>query len=355
MKVNYKQLIFAREYRGYTQTELASNIKGLSQSNLSKFEKGFGPLSDDILEKIIIFLGFPVKFYETKISNKVEIAHYRKRSALTKAEKSRIEYTNKLIGYILDKMSESIILPDFTFKVLNVDDGFDPKSIALYTRKFLKLGDEPVTDICSILEENGIIIVEYDAKNDNFDGVSFMTDNGYHIIIINKSFSNDRKRYTIAHELGHIIMHMSPDFIISDYRDIEKEADIFASEFLMPSEIIKNSLLNLKLSSLSSLKQYWLTSMASIIRKAKDLGYISKDRYQIFNIEMSRRGFKKQEPIKVYIDSPTIFRDAYQIHIKDLCYTDDELVKAFNLPIDIIREIASQKNNIISIRPIKAV
>ena len=48
MEINYKQIIFAREYRGYSQTELASKIVGLSQSNLSKYEKGIGPLSTDV-------------------------------------------------------------------------------------------------------------------------------------------------------------------------------------------------------------------------------------------------------------------------------------------------------------------
>ena len=59
MEINYKQIIFAREYRGYSQTELASKIVGLSQSNLSKYEKGIGPLSTDVLNRIIDFLGFP--------------------------------------------------------------------------------------------------------------------------------------------------------------------------------------------------------------------------------------------------------------------------------------------------------
>ena len=67
MEINYKQLIFAREYRKYTQTDLASHITGLSQSNLSKFEKGLGTLSDDIVQKIISFLDFPEKFFIKRI------------------------------------------------------------------------------------------------------------------------------------------------------------------------------------------------------------------------------------------------------------------------------------------------
>ena len=62
-------------------------------------------------------------------------------------------------------------------------------------------------------------------------------------MIINGNRSNDRKRLDIAHELGHILMHLFPNIAIPSYRDKEKEAFRFAAEFLMPEKEIKNSLL----------------------------------------------------------------------------------------------------------------
>lgn len=78
MELNHKQLTFAREYRGYSQTDLASKIPGLSQSNLSKFEKGLSTLSDDLKMKIVDFLNFPAAFFCQKISNTIENPHYRR-------------------------------------------------------------------------------------------------------------------------------------------------------------------------------------------------------------------------------------------------------------------------------------
>ena len=266
MEINYKQIIFAREYRGYSQTELASKIVGLSQSNLSKYEKGIGPLSTDVLNRIIDFLGFPTDFYEKKISNIAENAHYRRKKGMTKNERSQIDLSNKLLGYIVDQMGESVEFPDMSFRMIDLEDGYTPETVAQYTRKYLGLKDEPVRNIFSLLERNGIIIIELDYDVDLFDGVSFLTDGGYYVIIINKNFSNDHKRFTLAHELGHLIMHTSNEFLISEYRDKEDEANRFASEFLMPSDAISNSLRGLKLQYLVELKRYWLTSMASIVR-----------------------------------------------------------------------------------------
>ena len=84
--MNYGQLTFAREYRGYSQTELASKIPGLSQSNLSKYEKGVGQLSDEIIAKIVDVLQFPSSFFEKSIYNTVNIAHYRKRASINKKD-----------------------------------------------------------------------------------------------------------------------------------------------------------------------------------------------------------------------------------------------------------------------------
>ncbi|WP_099465196.1 helix-turn-helix domain-containing protein [Parabacteroides provencensis] len=348
--INYKQVTFAREYRKLTQSDLAKEIKGLSQPNLSKFEKGLGYLSDDVLSKIFNYLGFPDAFFELTISNNIENAHYRRKASVLKSERDQIELSNKMIGYLIDRMGESIDFPSFNFKFVDLEDGFTPKSVAGYARRFLRLDDRPVVEIISMLERNGIFIVELEEDVDAFDGVSFITDGGTPVIIINKNFSNDHKRYTIAHELGHIIMHLSRSFIFSEGRDKEKEANEFASEFLMPEDSIKKELWGLKLSSLIELKRFWQTSMASIVRRARDLGCINSDKYKYFNIELSRRGYKKEEPLNVYIDRPMLFKEAYRMHKEELEYSDEEIASAFKLPIDIITRFCTFNSSVFNLR-----
>ncbi len=111
---------------------------------------------------------------------------------MTKNERSQIDLSNKLLGYIVDQMG-SVEFPDMSFRMIHVEDGYTPETVAQYTRKYLGLKDEPVRNIFSLLERNGIIIIELDYDVDLFDGVSFLTDGGYYVIIINKNFSNDQK------------------------------------------------------------------------------------------------------------------------------------------------------------------
>jgi len=337
--MNNRQLTFAREFRGFSQTELANSIAGLSQSNLSKFEKGLDSLSENTQSKIIEFLGFPTEFFERKIGNTIENANYRKKATISKAVVQEFEYKCRLIGYIVDQMSEDIDWPPFTFAPLNVEEGFSPSYVANYNRKLCKLSaDAPVKDIITIVEGKGVIVYELDAY-EKFDGVSFITDNGFPIIIVNNTFSNDRKRFTIAHELGHLLLHNDSNFPVSAYRQKEKEANEFASEFLMPENEIKHSLRGLRLNDLGVLKQHWLTSMASLLRRAKDLNCIDENRYKYFLIEMSRLGYSKKEPSNVFIDEPKCFKSAYKLFTNELNYSNQELSKYFALPEDVLDEI----------------
>lgn len=341
MKLNHSQITFAREYRGMNQSELSDKIQGLSQSNLSKFEKGFDVLSDDKIEEIIRTLKFPKSFFKKKIYNDVLLAHYRIKSGVNKSVRTKLNSNNKIIAYLVDQLNESVDFPDFNFTPLNPED-YTPEQIAKHTRNFLGLKkDEPVKNIFHLLENNGIVVVELDEPEQKFDGVSIKTDNGNALIIINKHFSNDRKRFTLAHELGHTLMHNMGNFPEQNYRtqaEKENEANRFAAEFLMPAEVVQHQLRGMNLYDLAPLKKYWYTSKAALIKRAKDLKCIPENRARYFMIELSRMGERKVEKTLVSIDKPVLYRKAYDMHINTLNYTNEDLANAFSLPKDIIEK-----------------
>lgn len=65
-----RQLKFAREYRGYSQTKLCKEIEGLSQPNLSRFEKGFEEkISMDKLKEVMLLLEWPFNWLYVKSPN----------------------------------------------------------------------------------------------------------------------------------------------------------------------------------------------------------------------------------------------------------------------------------------------
>ncbi len=98
--------------------------------------------------------------------------------------------------------------------------------------------DEPIHDICGLLESCGIKILALPYSSDAFNGLSIGKDEKGPAIIINtwERISIERQIFSTAHELGHLLMHLS-DYdgkAHSEDKAQEKEADLFAGYFLMP-------------------------------------------------------------------------------------------------------------------------
>lgn len=346
-----EQLTFAREYRGLTQTALAAKVKGLSQSNLSKYEKGLGGLSDNMLSLIMSVFDFPMKFLDMNIVNKVDSKHYRKKATITVKTRNEIDRTISMIAYCFDWLSEFVELPEYTFGYYDMDSGISPEELAEHIRNKYRLGVLPICDICNFLERNGVFIYMWDCPNEEFDGVSLITDAGNHLVIVNRNRSNDRIRFTFAHELGHILMHECPSYPVFSNRDKEKEANSFASEFLIPTQMAKRNLANVKLGQLPELKKYWLVSMASLLEKAKKINAVTNEKYTSMRIEFSRRHWNKKEPYEVPIDSPTVFEQAYRLVSDSLGYSIGMISESTGLPKDVLIKIFGKSAKIISLKP----
>lgn len=141
-------------------------------------------------------------------------------------------------------------------------------------------------------------------------------------------------------------------FIVLEARDKEKEANQFAAEFLMPEREIGSALLNLKPSALPLLKRMWLTSMSSLVVRAKTLGKIDSNRYKMLMTELSRKGWRTNEPIQVELDSPTYLADAENMLQDDFNLDYTEQAKMLALPVDILRTIFQEKTTPKILKPV---
>ncbi len=163
---------------------------------------------------------------------------------------------------------------------------------------------------------------------------------GYHglvLIFVNNIMPGDRVRFTLAHELGHIVMHD----IITQEMDIE--ANEFASEFLMPAAEIKNSLQNLSLSTLANLKRYWKTSMQAMIVRAHKLNTISYNQYRYLWMKMNRFGYRLKEPIPIAPEQTSLVKELIDGCISELVYTRTELCKVLLINEDEFDELYSDQ------------
>ncbi len=330
---NPRQIELARLSRGYTQKELSSLLPNLNQSSLSKVEKGLLTVSEETLESLSKTLSYPISFFcQEELKTPMSNIYFRKRATVPQKELDRIFSDLKIILKGIDYLTEEIEVAQYNRYSFDLSaQGWTPQDVAMRMRELMKIPSGPVKDIVNLLENEGVLVYFYDCGNTKFDGLTAYTDSGIPVIFINKNMPNDRIRFTIAHEFFHLISHIPCD--IEPWRDVENEANTFASEFLMPARDCFRDLPGLSFNKLGILKAYWGVSKAAIIMRAKHLSAINESTYRYLLIELGRRNERKNETGFVEIDQPKLLPKIIDLLKSELQKTDSEIAETMNLTV----------------------
>lgn len=334
----------ARQSRGMSQKSLAEHAN-LSQGMVSKLENGIADSNAEALNKIAGALGYPVDlFYSTKraIGLPFSVHAFRKKASTPKKQIELLESEINFLILHLEKLLESVELePQLPLPYYDSDD-YSPEEIAKMIRTSWQLPRGPIDNLIELIEQSGCLIYLFDGAGNAVDGISIKSLNLPPIILLNRNSPGDRQRFTLAHELGHIIMHRYPTDTMED------EANRFAAELLMPEFDIRPDLNGrVSLKKISFLKVKWKCSMASIIMTASRVKSITSGQKTGLFVQMSRNGYRKQEPVELDFpaEKPHIIDDLIEAFIDDLNYTEEELAEILYLKIgELTRKFNLPKN-----------
>lgn len=324
---NREILALAREARGYTQSEL-SILLGIEQGSISKIENGTMSLQEHIIKRLPEVLDFPMElFFTDKKVIKVE-GYYRKKLSLPVKESKKYRALMTFVEWNINTLSDAVDFPPPNIPSWDLEVDGSISQAAKYVREFWKIPRGRINDLGTILEDNGIIIAPLDL--DNMDGFStYSSEHNLPILYINRKRPADRTRFNLAHEIFHYVSHFGKK--ISPDRDVDKEANEFASEFLMPENEIRPQLVGLSIEKLADLKRYWKVSMQSILYKAKKLGMITENQYKYLWIQMGTLGYRTTEPITIPGDNITLLKELVNTYLTDLDYKKEDLARLLNL------------------------
>ncbi|MGA7836408.1 MAG: XRE family transcriptional regulator [Ignavibacteriaceae bacterium] len=296
-----ERLKSARKMAGLSLEELANKIGGITRQALNNYEKGKRKPDSESLIKIANALGLRPEYFLRKDIVKVGVFEYRKKSKLGVKEQNKIE---ELARDIIERYIEieDILRIKNKFenplKSLIIKEPEDIEKAAKLLRDKWELGLNPIPKLIETLEEKELKVVSLEA-NENFDGLAADTGN-FPVIMVNKNIKDIvRLRFTVAHELGHLILNQG-----STKTDKEKEklCHRFAGAFLLPDEIlisiIGSARKSLTLQELISLKEDFGISIQAIAARLHDLGIINDNMYRNFNITIRRRKWNVNEPGK---------------------------------------------------------
>lgn len=299
-----KRLERARKAANLSLRALGEKV-GVSQTAISKYEKELLTPDSTMLIKLADVLNVKIEYFfkPKKFTFELEHVDYRKREISQKA----LDLIN---AKILDKIEKRFELESFFPKLPH--DNLDlptnlPSIISSYEeidiladklRNYWQLGLNPISDLIDVLESHGIRVFNIDENIDNnFDGLATCI-NGIHIIVISKGWPGDRQRFTLAHELGHIILEgkLTKESGI----DEEKAADRFAGAFLLPEYAIKSELGSfrkfIEMQELSLIKHEYGISMLGACIRAYQTNIIRQKEYSIIWKMFKKRNWLKKEP-----------------------------------------------------------
>ncbi|UPK67943.1 helix-turn-helix domain-containing protein [Chitinophaga filiformis] len=329
--INPEMIKLARESRGYSQNELCT-LLGVAQGTISKIENAVMQPSEEVLSKLAQVLDYPVSFFsQPDYLYAPSYIYYRRRISMSKKSLAISEAKRNIIKLGLEKLLNSVDLPETNLFRWDVEDHGPIEQAAQLLRERWKLPRGKVDNISKVVEDNGIIIVLFDFEGEKVDGISLYTEKNHPVIFVNSTLPGDRFRLTIAHEVGHLILHFGKP--IAETRDVEKEAFLFASELLVPTAEFRKDFDHLDFRALTNLKLYWKVSMSSLIYKAKQTGLITENQGKYLFAQLSALGYKTKEPLELNIprETPTLLKEILQLHKEELGYSDEELSRLVHL------------------------
>lgn len=329
-KINPDMLVLAREFRELTQTELAAKAS-LSQPKITRLESGLSnELSAEEIDRLASALELPVGFLfqkEERIGYGSSAYFYRKKAKLTAADRKRIHAVVNILRINMKVLLQNVdIKPKRALPRLPLEEyGGSPANVAHALRGYWRLPEGPITNLTGIMESAGIIVIVCQFGTRAMDATSLWLAELPPLVFINADLPGDRWRYTLAHELGHLVMHDG-----APYEAIEDEADAFASEFLVPETEIKAQFKmrgKLKLADFAELKPYWKVSMGMLIRQALDLGFITDIQRRYFYMNLNKNGARAtEEPIPLPREEPSNHKNLMSYYKAEMGYSQEEMM-----------------------------
>ena len=322
--INPDMIVIARESRGLTQSELADKMS-VRQGKISKIESAVLGVSEDTLKKLVEYLDYPEHFFTLSdpiYGTGYGLIYHRKRQSISHRVVGKIHSLMNIRRIHLSKLMRSVSMEHSNINYLDIDeyDG-NVEQIARDVRAAWMLPHGPIKTLTKAIEDAGGVVIQCDFGINLLDAVSQWIQGLPPLFFVNNNMPGDRMRFTLAHELGHVIMHRVPN------PSMEEEANRFAAEFLMPAQDIGSSLTNLSLPKLASLKPYWKVSMAALLYRATDLNKITERKKRYLWMKMGKAGYRKSEPVEldIPVEEATLFNELIDTHRGELNYSISEL------------------------------
>ena len=332
----------ARVSRGYSMADLG-NLVGASRQAISKYEIGTYTPTEAVLSRIASVLRYEISFFRKPLPSDAaspSTVFFRSRRSTTKkskeAAKEKIAIFQEIDKYLRQFVSfPKVNLPTidyhFTYEQLNIQQ---IEEFAMAVRNNWGLGNAPIVNLTNVFQKNGIMISVMNLNNKKIDAFSVWKDAIPYIFLSSEKYSDVRLRFTLAHELGHLLLHAN--YINEEeiqtkviFDKIEKEADLFAAALLLPATTFSNDIYSTSIDHFINLKKKWKASIGSMIYRCQDLDLLTENQIKYLKDQMSYNHYWKSEPLDniIPLEQPFAHKQAFDLILDNHIVTETDVVE----------------------------
>ena len=313
-----ERLKIARTASGMSLRALEEKIeRAVTAQAIGKYERGEAMPGSMALIALARALDVSVDYLLADDDIVLEDIEFRKKAIAARRAEARVKATllRDLERYLI--VEELLGLPSVNWDRPRevpypvVADVAEADRAARSLRSAWGLGSDPIPNLVELLEERGIKVLTVDV-DDDIDGLTARVSRRggptAPVVVVNPTHTGERQRFTVAHELGHLVLEVSPKL------DEERAAHRFAGAFLMPAEVLWSEIgkhrRSLSIGELLDVKVLFGASVQAVTHRCKDLGIIGPTLYGRLFRQFGRRGwrtFPYEEPAPLAAEKSTRF------------------------------------------------
>lgn len=346
-RFNPYAVVLARRAKEMSQIDLA-NAVGVTQATVSHWEKGQRVPEPEALERLAAVLEvLPLTLKDESIASTTPM--FRATGVNRKKDERRIEGRTELARLGASRILEEVnVAPTLSWPSEEDPLGEDPEVAASTLRRVWRIPPGPVANLTQFIESAGAIVLRVDFGHPKVEAAYAHPRRDTKRWILMNTYMADwaRSRLTIAHELGHAMLHHWDAFNVPDERDREAQAYKFALALMVPAEdfILDIAHTNCRWDDFLRLRHKWGISAAALARRARDLGFLDAPAYKSLNITRRQRGHWTTEPGEdAELERPTVFPEAVSLLRDDARWSHNHFEEIAGLPYSRLTELLPEE------------
>ena len=333
----------ARLASGLTLVALGKKVD-VSHTAIQKYEKGLLTPSSSQLLKLARACGIRTEYFFRTHTVELLQPEFRKLSTFGKTAQDALKIkVVELVEKRVELLGAFPELPLLAFAAPTelperIESLDEIEAFSDQVRNAWQLGMSPITDLTDTLEGLGLLVIVVDEENPGFSGLTakVRTEDGreYPVVAVSKRWPGDRQRFTLAHELGHLLLEGR----LADDIDKEKACDRFAGAFLAPRlavlQLLGQQRHALEWQELYVLKHEFGLSMAGWLHRAKQCSVITDTAHLTMVKRFSAKGWRKNEPGNPLLqENPRLFDQLVYRALSEQYISEGKAAELLGIPM----------------------